>query len=161
MDHTPQVTAVTAERHIAAPRDRVWEALTDLHGMPGTLSGVTRVEVLTEGPFQTGTRWRETRRMFGKEATEELYVTACQAPSRYVVEADSRGTHYVSEFTVRETAPGRTLVRSSFSARPPSGGIGGLLARLLGGIGRRAVAKAVERDLADVAAACERRPGGD
>ncbi|WP_344419525.1 SRPBCC family protein [Streptomyces lavendulocolor] len=159
MGNAPQVTAVTVERHIAAPRDRVWEALTDLPGMPGTLSGVTRVEVLTEGPFRTGTRWIETRRMFGREATEEMWVTACQAPARYVVEAESRGTHYVSEFTVRETAPGRTLVRMVFSARPP-GGVRGLLARLLGGLGRRAVARAVERDLADVARTVERRPGG-
>lgn len=159
MDHTPQVTVVTVERPIAAPRDRVWEALTDLHGMPGTLSGVTRVEVLTEGPFQTGTRWIETRKMFGKEATEEMWVTACQAPSRYVVEAESRGAHYVSEFTVREAGPGRTVVRMTFSARPPRG-VGGLLAKLLGGLGRRAVAKAVERDLADVAKAVEQRPGG-
>ncbi|QGV80909.1 SRPBCC family protein [Streptomyces ficellus] len=157
MDHTPQVSVVTVERHIAAPRDRVWEVLTDLHGMPATLSGVTHVEVLTEGPFQAGSRWIETRRMFGKEATEEMWVTACQAPSHYVVEAESRGTHYVSEFTVRETGPGETLVRMAFSARPP-GGLGGLFVRLLGGLGRRAVAKAVERDLADVAVAAERRP---
>jgi hypothetical protein len=126
MGNAPQVTVVTVERHIAAPRDRVWEALTDLPGMPGTLSGVARVEVLTEGPFQTGTRWIETRRMFGKEATEEMRVTACQAPARYVVEAESRGTHYVSEFTARETAPGRTLVRPAAGrARPPGGGQGG------------------------------------
>ncbi|MFF8829211.1 SRPBCC family protein [Streptomyces sp. NPDC015131] len=157
MDRTPQVTAVTVERRVAAPRERVWEALTDLHGMPGTLSGVTRVEVLTEGPFQAGTRWIETRRMFGKEAAEEMYVTSCQAPSRYVVEAESRGAHYVSEFTLREVAPGETSVRMVFSARPP-GGVAGVLTRVLGGLGRRAVAKTVERDLADVARAVERRP---
>ncbi|MDN3296325.1 SRPBCC family protein [Streptomyces ficellus] len=154
---TPEVTVVTVERHIEAPRTRVWEALTDLHGLPGTLTGVERVDVLTEGPFQTGTRWRETRRMLGKETTEELYVTACEAPARYVVEADSRGTHYVSEFTIRETEPGRTLVRVAFSARPGAGGLGGLLAKALGGLGRKAVARSVERDLADLAAAVERR----
>ncbi|MER7110595.1 SRPBCC family protein [Streptomyces sp. NPDC000229] len=156
MGHTPQVTVVTVERRIAAPRDRVWETLTDLHGLPGTLSGVTRVEVLTEGPFQAGARWIETRRMFGREAVEEMRVTACQAPSRYVVEAESRGATYVSEFTVREAGPGETTVRMAFSARPPRG----LLGRLLGGLGRRVVAKAVERDLADVARAVERWPDG-
>ncbi|MGI5483050.1 SRPBCC family protein [Streptomyces lavendofoliae] len=159
MDHTPQVTVVTVERRIGAPRDLVWEVLTDLHGLPGTLSGVVRVEVLTEGPFQAGTRWIVERRMFGGAAAEELWVTACQAPSRYVVEAETRGARYVAEVTVREAGPGETLVRTAFSAGPPRGRAGAL-AGLLGGLGRRAVARALERDLADVARAVERRPDG-
>jgi uncharacterized membrane protein len=152
-------TKVVVERQITASAERVWEVLTNLEGMPTTLSGVSRVEVLTKGPFATGTRWRETRRMFGKEATEEMYVTACEPPSRYVVEADSHGAHYVSEFTVsadgRNDRPDTTTVRMTFSATPP-GGFQGLLAKLLGGVGARAVAKAITQDLTDVAAAAQR-----
>ncbi|MFI1017559.1 SRPBCC family protein [Streptomyces sp. NPDC020965] len=147
-------TAVVVERRIAAPAERVWRALTDVAGAPDVLSGVESVQLLTDQPFGVGTRWRETRRMFGKAATEEMYVTASEPPRRYVVEADSRGAHYISEFTLDSGEPDRTLVRMAFTAAP-SGGGPGLLAKLFGGLGARAVAKAIERDLADVAAAVE------
>ncbi|MFG3498781.1 SRPBCC family protein [Streptomyces sp. NPDC047928] len=145
---------VVVERRIAASAGRVWEVLTDLEGMPAVLSGVDRVEVLTEGPFAVGTRWRETRRLFGKQAAEEMRVTVCEPPSRFVVEADSRGAHYVSEWVLAAGGPGSTTVRMTFTATPP-GGLAGLLGRLLGGIGAKAVARTVAKDLADAAAVAE------
>ncbi|MFE3328209.1 SRPBCC family protein [Streptomyces sp. NPDC059176] len=149
-------SSVVVERRIAAPSARVWEALTDLRGTERVLSGVQKIEVLTEGAFGVGTRWRETRRMFGKEATEELYVTACEPPERFVVEADGHGTHYVSQFALRADGPETTTVRMTFSAVPP-GGMQGLLARVFGRLGKKVVVKAIERDLADVASAVEDR----
>lgn len=147
---------VAVEREIAAPAERVWAAMTDLESLPAVLTGVDAVEVLTPGPFAVGTRWRETRRMFGKQATEEMWVTECEAPVGYVTEADNSGMHYVSEFRLAERSPGRTTVRMTFSARPQSGTRLPLLARLLGGLGAKAVAKAIAKDLADVAASVER-----
>lgn len=150
--------SVVVERRIAAGQGPLWETLTDLRGMEHVLSGVTRVDILTEGVFDVGTRWRETRRMFGKEATEEMWVTACEAPERYVVEAESHGTHYISEWMLRPDGPSATTVRMTFTAAP-SGGVTRLLAKLLGGVGARAVSKAVAKDLDDVASAVEGRSG--
>ncbi|MFI1397338.1 SRPBCC family protein [Streptomyces sp. NPDC020681] len=148
-------TRVVVERRITAPADRVWRALTDLESMPRVLSGVDKVEILSaDGPFRVGTRWRETRTMLGKQATEEMEVTASEPPERYVVEAHSHGTHYVSEFALRSAGPETTDVRMTFSATP-SGGVTGLLAKIFGAIGRRAVAKAIAKDLADVATSVE------
>ncbi|MCT7353265.1 SRPBCC family protein [Streptomyces sp. 15-116A] len=147
-------SSVAVERRIAAPRDRVWDALTDLQGMERVLKGVTKVEVLTEGPFDVGTRWRETRRMFGKEATEEMWVTACTPAERYVVEAESHGMHYVSEWDLRADGPAATTVRMTFTGEPT--GRQGLLARLLAGLGRGAVRKTIAKDLDDVATSVER-----
>ncbi|KUM74909.1 SRPBCC family protein [Streptomyces curacoi] len=149
---------VVVERRVAVGQGPVWEALTDLAGMERVLSGVSKVEIITEGAFGVGTRWRETRRMFGKEATEEMWVTACEPPDRYVVEAESHGTHYVSEWLLRADGPSATTVRMTFTAVPP-GGVMGLLARILGGVGARAVSQAVARDLDDIAAAVEGRRG--
>ncbi|RSS61230.1 SRPBCC family protein [Streptomyces sp. WAC06614] len=146
---------VSVERVVAAPAGRVWQALTTLEDMPEVLTGVDTVEVLTSRPFGVGTRWRETRRMFGRQATEEMYVTQCDAPVRYVAEADHGGVHYVSEFHVTAHGPDRTTVRMTFRARPAPGRRPGLLLRLLNRLGTRAVAKAIAKDLADVAAAVE------
>ncbi|MFE7778035.1 SRPBCC family protein [Streptomyces sp. NPDC057445] len=149
---------VVVERRIAAPAERVWEAMTDLEGMERVLSGVQKVEVLTDGGFRVGTRWRETRRMLGKEATEEMYVTASEPPERYVVEAESHGTRYVSEFELLPVGPVTTTVRMTFSASPP-GGVMGVLAKVLGGLGAGAVSKAIAKDLAEVAASVEGADG--
>ncbi|MFE7439535.1 SRPBCC family protein [Streptomyces chartreusis] len=151
-------TSVVVERRIAAGQGSVWESLTDLRGMVHVLSGVSGVEVLTEGAFGVGTRWRETRRMFGKEATEEMWVTLCEPPERYVVEAESHGTHYVSEWALRAEGASATTVRMTFTG-VTSGGVAGVLAKLFGSLGSRAVAKAIEKDLDDIAAAVEGRAG--
>ena len=66
---------IEVERLVRAPADRLWAILTDIAHADQTLSGVTRVEPLTEGPYRVGTRWRETRRMFGREDTQQLRVT--------------------------------------------------------------------------------------
>lgn len=145
---------------MAAPAERVWASMTDLESMPRVLSGVDSVEVLTPGPFGVGTRWRETRRMLGKSATEEMWVTVCDAPARYVTEADNSGMRYVAEFRLAEHTPGRTTVTMTFSARPQHGDKLPLVARLLGGLGAKAAAKAIAKDLADVAASVERSPRG-
>ncbi|MFF3765007.1 SRPBCC family protein [Streptomyces sp. NPDC001922] len=148
-------TEVVVERRIAAPVDRVWDALTDLESAPRILSGVERVEVLTPGPFAEGTRWRETRRMLGREATEEMYVTACEKPESFVVEADSRGAHYTSAFELSREGADATTVRMTFTARPP-GGFAGVLTKLFGGLGAKSVSQSIEKDLAEVAASVER-----
>ncbi|MEU9732010.1 SRPBCC family protein [Streptomyces sp. NPDC048002] len=149
--------SVTVERRIAVPRETVWAALTDLVGMERVLSGVTKVEVLSDGAFGVGTRWRETRRMFGKDATEEMWVTRCEAPEGYVVEAESHGSHYVSEWELRADGPETTTVRMTFGASSTGGGIMNVLAKVMGPVGARAVRKAIEKDLDDVAAALEGR----
>ena len=46
---------------IEAPVASVWRVFTDLPGRRQWLSTVTRVEMLTTGPFGAGTVWRETR----------------------------------------------------------------------------------------------------
>lgn len=151
--------SVVVERRVQAPPGRVWEALTDLRGMERVLSGVERVEVLTPGGFDVGTRWRETRRMMGKEATEEMTVTECVPPERYVTVADSHGMHYVSEIELLKADPAAasTTVVMTFTATPTGGGFMGLLTKLVGRLGAKAVSRALAKDLDEVAAAVELR----
>ncbi|MFD3535509.1 SRPBCC family protein [Streptomyces sp. NPDC058664] len=150
-------TSVVVERRVAASPGRVWETITDLRDMPRVLSGVEKVEVLTEGGFDVGTRWRETRRMLGKEATEEMTVTECEPPDRYLTVADSHGMHYVSELILTPDGSGGTTLRMTFSARPAHGRAPGFVTRLLTRFGTKAVAKALAKDLSDIANAVESR----
>ena len=146
---------VEVRRHVAAPAQRVWDVATDLAGAPRVVRAIDAVEVLTPGPFGVGTRWRETRTMMGRSATEEMTVTAVDPQRSYRVEAASRGAHYVSTFAFTPSADGGTDVTTTFGGRPTS-----TLARVLGAVtaplARRAVTKALAQDLDDIAVAAER-----
>jgi carbon monoxide dehydrogenase subunit G len=149
---------IDLERHVQAPVERVWEVLTDLAQAEQTLSGVEKVEPLTEGPYRVGTRWRETRRMFGKEATEEMQVTAVEAPTRTVLEADSSGVHYVTEFTLTPSTAGATRLAMSFTAAQGQATfLHRALWSLFGGLGAKATGKVMAQDLQDIAARAEQR----
>ena len=60
---------------IAAAPERVYEVMTDITGASAWMPNLVGMEMLTEGDFDVGSRWRETRRMFGREASEVFEVT--------------------------------------------------------------------------------------
>jgi carbon monoxide dehydrogenase subunit G len=146
---------VTTRRTIQAPAERVWALATDIPRSAQTLSGVNRIEMLSEGDFGPGTRWRETRTMFGREATEEMWVTEVDPGRAYTVEADSHGAHYVSTFAFTAVTPQQTEVVLDFGAQP-HGTVAKVLAKVTGPVASRSVAKALQKDLDDLAAAAER-----
>ncbi|MGH3356323.1 MAG: SRPBCC family protein [Nocardioidaceae bacterium] len=114
------MTSVTARRAVDAPTDRVWALATDVPRWPETISGISRIEMLSEGEFGPGTRWRETRTMFGREATEEMWVSTVDPGRSYTVEADSHGAHYVSTFTFDAVGEQRTEIVLTFTGEPLS-----------------------------------------
>jgi len=149
---------VDVHRVVQAPVQRVWDVLTDVAHADQTLSGVTRVEPVTEGPYRVGTRWRETRRMLGKEATELMQVTVVEEPTRTVVEADASGVHYVTEFTLSPAGAGATQVLLRFTAVQGRTNLAQrVLAPVVGRLGAKAAEKMLAKDLADIAAVAERR----
>lgn len=83
---------------VKAPIARVFDAFSDFEGATKTVSAIQNVEMLTEGPVNVGTRFRETRVMFGREATEEMEVTAFKPNQTYTLSADTCGSHFESTF---------------------------------------------------------------
>lgn len=71
-----------------APPQRVFEALTDFESMPDWMPNLESIEVLTDGEIGEGTRWREKRMMFGKEATETMEFTGFDPPGAFEIRAD-------------------------------------------------------------------------
>ncbi len=102
---------------IEKPEDTVFAGLSNFSRAADMVSGITKIEMLTDGPVGVGTRFRETRIMFGKEATEEMEVTAFEAPRRYVLGCESHGSRYASEFLLTPKGQG-TEVQMSFEATP-------------------------------------------
>lgn len=148
---------IVVTRRLSAPPEAVWAVLTDLEHAPETLRAVTKVELLTPGPYGVGTRWRETRQMWGREATEEIWVTASEAPSRTVVEANPGKTRYTTTFTLRPAGSGTQLdVRFTARTLRPKPWER-VLWKLFGPLGARATRKVLQKDLEDIAEATRTR----
>lgn len=132
---------------IDAPTELVFAVLADVPRWPEHIEAITKVEMLTDGPVAPGTRFRETRLMFGREATEVMQVAELVAPSSLVLTAHNHGTAYrVTHFLEREGAGTRLTL--NFAGRPQT-----LLARLLAPIGylmTKTVKRQIEADLASL-----------
>ena len=66
---------LTVSKQISAPHQAVFEKFTDFAHVAENVRGIERMEILTDGPIGQGTRFRETRIMFNREATEEMEIT--------------------------------------------------------------------------------------
>ncbi|MEM7755792.1 MAG: SRPBCC family protein [Planctomycetota bacterium] len=144
---------------IDAPIQTVWSCAVDLDKWAETMQAITRVEKLTDGPVGVGTRFSETRVMFGREATEEMTISRFDAPTAMGFDAFSSGTKYYSEMRFEAMGHGQTRLTIEFNAEPQK-----LMAKVLGGLMSGLMRKHVEQallgDLADMKAACEVEAGG-
>jgi len=136
-----------------ASPDAAFGAAIDIASWPRFISAIDGVEILTPGAVATGTRFRETRKMFGKSATEEMTVAEVEPPRRFRLTAFSHGTDYTAEHIFAPEAAG-TRITLTFEARPAA-----LLSRIfapLGWLSLSAVRRQLASDLADLAREAER-----
>ena len=108
---------IKVQKHVQASPEKVFEAATNLARLPERIAGIKRVEVLTTGPVGVGTRFRETRVMFGREATEEMEITGFDPPRAFTIGCESHGCRYRTEFTFAPSGAG-TEVAMVFEATP-------------------------------------------
>ena len=87
---------------INASPEEVWDVLVDLRNADKFINGVTKVEVLTDGDIREGTVWKETRKIMGQEATEEMTIKSLDKPKSMSVSAFSCGTAYTSGFSLKK-----------------------------------------------------------
>lgn len=125
----------TVQQQFANAPDRVFQALTDLEGAANWMPGLIKIEMLSEGAFGIGTEWRETRKIFGKEATEQFEVTRFEPPTGLALRVDgSKGTskrgEYLFEYRLTPRNGGTEV--TLHGAIRGVGSIIGLISRLFG-----------------------------
>tara|TARA_R110002050_G_scaffold300621_1_gene470996 strand:- start:21489 stop:21938 length:450 start_codon:yes stop_codon:yes gene_type:complete len=98
---------------INRPVPQVWDAIIDFKNCSNYMESITEIKVLEE-PKDTlvGFKWIETRVMFGKEATETMWITDYTENQFYQTRAESHGSVYVSKLTV---APSGEFTKLSMS----------------------------------------------
>lgn len=147
------MAAIACEQSIAASPERVFAVCTDFANAAKNVRGIDACEVLTEGPIGVGTRFRETRTMMGKKATETMEIVEFDAPRSYTTLAESCGCQYRARFDFLPEASG-TRLRMTFEGTPLTTGakiMSFIMRPLMTGM----VRKCVMQDMADVKAACE------
>lgn len=148
------MSELSVSREVSVSPAALWELITDLERSPNVISAVTSVERLDDGAgFGVGTKWKETRLIFGKEATEVLEVTEIDPGRSYTVEAESLGSHYRSVISV-EPAPGGSMITVAFGAES-TGAVSKVLAGTIGKLFEGGTRKALVQDLDDIAVVAE------
>ena len=101
---------------IEKPIEDVWKAIIDFKNCSKYIESIIRLEVIDE-PNDTliGFKWKETRMMFGKEATETMWITYYSENEYYQTRAESHGSIYKSRLSI-ERIGGYTSLTMSFTA---------------------------------------------
>ncbi|MGQ0629109.1 MAG: SRPBCC family protein [Phycisphaerales bacterium] len=106
-------------RRIEAPTSVVFDRCTDFPNAAGIVPAITRVEVLTPGPVGKGYRFKETRVMFGREATETMEVVEWEPGRVFALGGTSCGMRFKTRFECVAEG-GATMLKVCFDATAES-----------------------------------------
>ena len=111
---------LVVEINISKPKNIVWDAITDIENCPDMISSIIDLEILNQ-PTDTilGLKWKETRKMFGKEATETMWITEFSKNEYYCTRAESHGSVYITKLSLKEIED-NTILTMSFTAEAQS-----------------------------------------
>ena len=145
---------VSTKIKINSTKEKVWAIITDIEHSSSFISGITNIEVITPaGDDLVGLKWKETRKMFGKESDEVMWVTECQKNHYYKTRAENHCAIYVSCLAITEEDDG-VILEMSFEGQGTTF-ISKMMSKVFGGMMKKSMVKALEQDLEDIKKACE------
>ncbi|WP_240508106.1 SRPBCC family protein [Virgibacillus indicus] len=132
------------KRTIQVSKQKAFNSLLDLDAANHWMQGLVRMERLDDGPMKAGSEWKETRKMFGKEATEHFEVVEFNEPEKIVLRCDgTKGTTGKGEFifTYRITSSGEYSEITLDGEIKGLTGLTKLFGKLMAGTFKKACAK--------------------
>lgn len=150
MDHKISLT-----QHVNAPADKVWAVISDIPGSAATLSGIDSIQMLSDGPYGEGTRWKEARTMMGRSETVEMWVVQSDPPRSTTVKALQGGADYTSRMTLADRDGGTELTMTFGADLVNRSRKRKLAMAVFGKLGMRITRRALAKDLAEIAAKAE------
>ena len=142
---------------IRAESQKIWNTISDVNSWQSMIRGIEKIEVLNQSKKGLmGLKWKETRILFGKSATEIMWVTAVEPGKGYTVNAESHGARYITEINIEEKTDCCRLIQE-FQSIPQTLGAK-ILGLIFGAMMKKSVIKGLESDLADIKAAIENSP---
>lgn len=140
---------VSVSIDIEKPLEEVWQAITDFRNCFNYIKSISKLEVIDE-PNDTliGFKWKETRVMFGKEATETMWITDYAENEYYRTRAESHGSVYITTLSV-EPLDKQTRLTMAFSAEAQTFFVK-LFSSCMGFVIKGSMKKALMKDLEDI-----------
>ena len=140
---------VKADVLISAPRSEVWSVITDIEGSVDVIGGIDSLEVISKPDSGlVGLKWEETRTIFGRSATETMWITEAEENKYYKTRAEQPGVVYVSQLSLEEVGDS-TRLTMSFDATQ-SGFGQRILAGIMGVFINSSTKKMIAQDLQDI-----------
>ncbi len=102
---------------VAASAEHTFDVFSDLDRLADRVSAIQSLERLNDAPLGLGAQWRETRVMFGQEASADMTMSAFERPHRYASTSSGAGFEYRSSLSF-EPEGERTRVIWTFLAAP-------------------------------------------
>jgi len=145
---------LSVQIQIDGSREEIWKVITDIENCADRISGIEEVEILEKPEAGlVGLKWKETRTMFGKTATEVMWITDVVENESYDVRAESHGSVYRSKLSIALKDSVHVL-RMGFGAEAQSL-IVKLMSAIMGVFFKGATKKALLKDLEDIKSAVE------
>jgi carbon monoxide dehydrogenase subunit G len=141
---------------INGTKQAIWAAITDVENASDTISGIEKVEILEKpenGPV--GLKWRETRTIFGKTATEVMWITDAAENEYYKTRAESHGSIYITTMRISEQDGGNVLTMTHDSQ--PQGIMAKMMCVPMGLVFKGTMRKLIQQDLKDIKKAVEQK----
>jgi len=151
---------VESQVNIKGSKERIWEVVTNIENASETIQGIEKVEILDRpDDGLVGLKWRETRTMFGKTATEDMWITESAENEFYKTRAESHGSIYKTTIAISGQGDDNTL-SMTFEGEAQSI-VAKVLSTLMGFMFKGSMRKLLVKDLNDIKAAVERQGTDD
>ncbi len=149
---------VEAQVTINGSKSAIWAVISNIENAKEHISSIQKVEVL-EKPASglVGLKWRETRTIFGKTATEVMWITEAVENEFYKARAESHGSIYFCTLSI-SALNGSSSLTMTHETKPQSFGAKSMMF-LMGFMFKGFMKKALLQDLNDIKAAVEKRSG--
>lgn len=149
------MSTITLSRLINAPVSRVFSLATDLEKIPTYIPAIVRIERLDSaskplGGVGLGTRWRETRKAMGKEATVELWFSEFERDRDCTIACEMFGCKFDTRFVFTEQGE-KTKADVTITTTPVT-----FMGRVMCMLMKGAITKGVGEDLEALAREAEK-----
>lgn len=140
---------ISVSTEIESSKRNVWLAITNISNSVNMISGILDLTIL-EQPEQglIGLKWSETRKMFGKEAAETMWITECKQEHYYCTRAENCGAIYTTKLALSEVG-NNTLLEMTFSGTSDAF-FTRLMTSIMGVLIKNSMIKMLQQDLSDI-----------
>jgi len=107
------MATVSVSNEINAPVEEVFKLFTDIENAPQRVSAIKKIEMMSTGPFNLGTRWVETREVIGRIDDAQMEITSFEHNRTYTVTHHKGGVRIDTIFTF-DPVPAGTKVSIEF-----------------------------------------------